>query len=236
MHGIKRNSDGAVGSWTVQTDRGSEDYKAVIIAAPIHSTGINLPSAISSQIPKQPYVHLHVTLLTTTSRQPNPEYFSLSSSSKVPSMVLTTYNGVRKGGKEPEFNSLSYHGYAAKSVDGVPDEWSVKIFSKERISDEWLDKIFMGNVGWVYRKEVSSCHNMFPCLIRSCRRHLPVGCISTTSANNHLSARQVGRRPILRQRIRAVSRSRLHPIFLLFNQQQIYLDNGNGDHCISQCC
>jgi prenylcysteine oxidase / farnesylcysteine lyase len=85
-------------------------------------------------------------------------------------MVLTTYNGVREGGKEPEFNSLSYHGYVTKGVDGVPDEWSVKIFSKERISDEWLDKIFMGKVGWVHRKEVgSSCHNMFPCLIRSCR-------------------------------------------------------------------
>jgi prenylcysteine oxidase/farnesylcysteine lyase len=154
VHSIKRNSDiPGHPSWTVRTDRGSEDYEAVIIAAPIHSTGISLPSAISSRIPKQPYVHLHVTLLATTSPRPNPEYFSLSPSSKVPSMVLTTYEGVRNGGKEPEFNSLSYHGYITKGVDGVPDQWSVKIFSKERISDEWLDKMFMGQVGWVYRKE-----------------------------------------------------------------------------------
>lgn len=69
-------------------------------------------------------------------------------------MILTTYEGVRQGGKEPEFNSLSYHGYITKDKDDAPDQWSVKIFSKERISDEWLDTIFNGQVGWVYRKEV----------------------------------------------------------------------------------
>jgi len=68
-------------------------------------------------------------------------------------MVLTSYEGVRQGGKEPEFNSLSYHGHATTATDGVPEQWSVKIFSKERVSDEWLDKIFMGKVGWVHRKE-----------------------------------------------------------------------------------
>lgn len=153
MHSIKRKS-GVSSAWTVHTDRSSEEYKAVVIAAPFHSTGIDLAPAISSQIPKQPYVHLHVTLLATTSPQPNPEYFSLSASSKVPSMILTTYEGVRRGGKEPEFNSLSYHGYITKDKDDAPDQWSVKIFSKERISDEWLDTIFNGQVGWVYRKEV----------------------------------------------------------------------------------
>lgn len=70
-------------------------------------------------------------------------------------MVLTTYNGVRNGGKEPEFNSLSYHGHITKGDDGAPNQWTVKIFSKEKITDEWLDKIFPGQVGWVYRKEVS---------------------------------------------------------------------------------
>lgn len=155
VRSIKRNSNTPVPpSWTVRTDRGSKNYKAVILAAPFHSTGIKLPSAISSQIPEQPYVHLHVTLLTTTSPQPNPEYFSLSASSRIPSMVLTSYEGVRQGGKEPEFNSLSYHGHATTATDGVPEQWSVKIFSKKRVSDEWLDKIFMGKVGWVHRKEV----------------------------------------------------------------------------------
>lgn len=63
-------------------------------------------------------------------------------------MMLTTYEGVRKGGEEPEFNSLSYLGLVRDA------EWAVKIFSKERITDEWLKKMFFGKVGWVYRKEV----------------------------------------------------------------------------------
>ncbi|TFK36786.1 Prenylcysteine lyase-domain-containing protein [Crucibulum laeve] len=133
--------------WTVRSGRGSVDYKAVILAAPYSSTGIAFPLSISSQIPKQPYVHLHVTLLTTTSPTPSPEYFAMSQSSVVPRMMLTTYQGVRNGGKEPQFNSLSYHGLVREG------EWAVKIFSKERITDEWLNNIFKGKVGWVFRKE-----------------------------------------------------------------------------------
>lgn len=151
VQSIKRQSDE---KWTVKTDRSSANYKAVIIAAPFHSTGISLPDTLASQIPPQPYVHLHVTLLTTTSAQPNPAYFALSSTTKVPGMVLTTYDGVRRGGEEPEFNSLSYHGIVSNGSVGVPDQWSVKIFSKERIEDDWLEKIFPGEVGWIYRKEV----------------------------------------------------------------------------------
>lgn len=63
-------------------------------------------------------------------------------------MMLTTYEGVRHNGKEPEFNSLSYHGLVR------PGEWAVKIFSKQRISDQWLHEVFNGQVGWVFRKEV----------------------------------------------------------------------------------
>jgi prenylcysteine oxidase / farnesylcysteine lyase len=78
----------------------------------------------------------------------DPEYVSLPSSSLAPTTVLTTYQGVREGGKAPEFNSLSYQ---RKIGD---NEWVVKIFSEEAISDEWLNNTFFGQVGWVYRKEV----------------------------------------------------------------------------------
>jgi prenylcysteine oxidase / farnesylcysteine lyase len=124
------------------------DYRAVIIAAPFHSTGINTPSWISSIIPKQPYVHLHVTFVSTNSTSLRPEYLNLSpSTSKTPDMLLTTFDGARHGGKQPEFNSVSYHGKITE------DEWIVKIFSKQRISDEWLGKVFK-HVGWVHRHEV----------------------------------------------------------------------------------
>jgi prenylcysteine oxidase/farnesylcysteine lyase len=63
-------------------------------------------------------------------------------------MLLTTFEGARNGGKEPEFNSMSYHGLISEG------EWVVKIFSKKRISDKWLSDMLDDNVGWVHRKEV----------------------------------------------------------------------------------
>src|ERR1700722_9122342 len=116
---------------------------------------MKVPKAIASQIPPQPYVHLHVTLLTTTSPSPNPKYFGLRDGSSLPKMILTTYEGVRNGGERPEFNSLSFHGAAIQREPNGKREWVAKIFSKQRISDEWLNKVFEG-VGWVHRKEVGS--------------------------------------------------------------------------------
>ncbi|ESK98241.1 prenylcysteine lyase [Moniliophthora roreri MCA 2997] len=133
--------------WIIHSDKGAIAYKAVILAAPLHQTGIDLPPGLVTQVPDQPYVHLHVTLLTTNSPQMNPEYFSMPPSAKIPAMMLTTYDGVRKGGKAPEFNSVSYH----NKID--ENERVVKIFSEERVSDEWLQNAFSGQVSWVYRKE-----------------------------------------------------------------------------------
>lgn len=149
--------------WTLNTVNAStviddvRTYRAVILAAPFHSSGIQLSSEVPLPvIPPQPYVHLHVTLLSTPAVSANPLYFGLKEGTKTPSMILTTYEGARNGGIEPEFNSASYHG-KVRRVDGQPmdiDEGLVKIFSKERVEDEWLKTMF-GQVGWVYRKEVS---------------------------------------------------------------------------------
>lgn len=136
-------------SWNVKSSRGATNYKAVILAAPFHSAGINLPSSLAEQIPEQPYVHLHVTLLSTTSATPNPKYFGLAPSSAVPRVILTTNEGKRAGGVGPEFNSLSYHGLVREG------EWAVKIFSDHELSDAWLNEMFQDKIGWIYRKEVS---------------------------------------------------------------------------------
>lgn len=95
-------------------------------------------------------MHLHVTLLATTAEHPSAEYFGLKQGEKAPRTVLTTATRVREGGKEPEFNSLSYHG----SVAPGRKEQVVKIFSKETLNDEWLRTMFDGQVDWVLRKEV----------------------------------------------------------------------------------
>ncbi|TFK30726.1 hypothetical protein FA15DRAFT_690376 [Coprinopsis marcescibilis] len=134
--------------WTVESSRGSQKYKGVILAAPFHQTKISVPKHIEAQIPAQPYVNLHVTLLATTSPSPNPAYFGLEPGSKVPQVILTSRANARRGGKAPDFNSLTYHGPIR---DG---EWSVKIFSEEEITDEWLSEVFgAGKVGWVHRKQ-----------------------------------------------------------------------------------
>lgn len=150
---VDSSTSAARSSWTVTTDAGiSDSYDEVIIAAPYHSTGIDFQSEshVVASVPPQPYIHLHVTLLSTTLPHPNPQYFSLPDGSYVPTMILTTFEGPRKGGKEPEFNSLTYHG----RVSPGSAEWVVKIFSKSRITDEWLNRVFDGQVGWIYRKEV----------------------------------------------------------------------------------
>ena len=136
--------------WIVKSSRGATNYKAVILAAPFHSTGIDLPSSLAELIPEQPYVHLHVTLLSTTSATPNPKYFGLPPSSAVPRMIVTTNEAKRAGGVGPEFNSISYHGLVREG------EWAVKIFSDHELSDAWLHEMFPDKIGWIYRKEVSS--------------------------------------------------------------------------------
>lgn len=170
-------------NWTITTSQERRDYTAVILAAPFHSADIIVPQAISQKIPQLPYVHLHVTLLSTTSEYPNPDYFNLDASAKPSQMMLTTSENVRKNGKAPEFNSLSYHGLVRDN------EWAVKIFSKERISDEWLAKVFNGKVGWVFRKEA--------CNILTRQRTLPdkfllVGCISQIYSEHFIPSCQAG--------------------------------------------
>jgi len=111
--------------WAVHSTAGSQVYRGIILAAPFHQSGIEIPYELAETIPAQPYVHLHVTLLSTTSPHPNPQYFGLPADVTVPTTILTTYDGGRAGGFEPEFNSLSYHGPLRKTV--VPEEASEQI-------------------------------------------------------------------------------------------------------------
>jgi len=140
--------EGYDNQWTVASSRGSQNYRGVILAAPFHGSRINVPASIKAQIPPQPYVRLHVTVLTTTAPHPSPSYFGLPEGSTVPGMIFTSQANSRQGGKKPEFNSLAYHGLVREG------EWSVKIFSAAALSDEWLATVFgKGGIKWIYRKE-----------------------------------------------------------------------------------
>jgi prenylcysteine oxidase/farnesylcysteine lyase len=129
----------------------TKPFDAVIIAAPHKSTKISFPSS-SARVPPVPYVHLHVTLFTTTSRSPNAAYFNLPEGSAIPSMILTSAQARRQGAPEPDFNSMNY----LQKTSADREEWVVKVFSKKRIEDTWLEKVFgKGKIGWVLRHEVS---------------------------------------------------------------------------------
>lgn len=138
-----------------------------------------MSSELADRIPPQPYVHLHVTLLTTRDDTVKANYFGLSPGNYIPKTILTTSEGVQSGGMEPDFNSLSYHGRVRKTNEtgdwNEQEEWNVKIFSKQRISDEWLAEAF-DHVGWVYRKEVS-VHVLSACVPHS--DVASVGCVPT---------------------------------------------------------
>jgi prenylcysteine oxidase/farnesylcysteine lyase len=127
-------------------------YDAVILAAPHGSSNIQFESAMIPSLASLPvveYVNLHVTLLATKSPTPQASFFDLDSNTKIPTTVLTT--GTIPA--EERFNSISYH--TTINRPGQPKEWIVKIFSKEELSDAWLDAAFgPENVGWVHRKLV----------------------------------------------------------------------------------
>lgn len=174
--GLRKIAVSSLAKWvlSVEGDLSTPEippYDHVIIAAPFASSGITIlgsPAARTLLEPPVEYVHLHITVLATTSRAPNATYFALRERSHIPAMILTTWDAARHGGdntSRPEFNSLIYVGQIKTLKDHGIDEWAVRIFSGQRISDELLENLFgEGQVGWVFRKEVKlqqlACHSV----------------------------------------------------------------------------
>lgn len=176
----------------------TKPFDAVIVAAPHQYTNISFPSS-SAKVPLVPYVHLHVTLFTTTSPSANPAYFNLPEGSSVPAMILTSADGRRHGGREPDFNSMNY----LQSVGSGKEEWVVKIFSKQRIEDAWLEGAFgKGKVGWILRHEVGVSNLPLAVVDK-----LAVGCLPRLTAYEEVSTNGTRRWSLLRQRSRKVRES-----------------------------
>ncbi|TKY88640.1 hypothetical protein EX895_002271 [Sporisorium graminicola] len=82
--------------WYIGTKSGEgELYDAVIIATPWHNADITLLNT-PQRVKSKPYVHLHVTLLTTSRASPRPEYFGLGEQDAVPTTILTSSESVRR--------------------------------------------------------------------------------------------------------------------------------------------
>jgi prenylcysteine oxidase/farnesylcysteine lyase len=101
------------------------------------------------------YVHLHVTLFTTTRSSPAPSFFGLSDNETIPVEVLTSGYTARTPGTDasftpPRFQSLTWRG-ETKPGSG---EWVVKIFSLAAVDDATIRAIIGDEEpGWVLRKE-----------------------------------------------------------------------------------
>ncbi|KAH8832141.1 Prenylcysteine lyase-domain-containing protein [Flagelloscypha sp. PMI_526] len=142
---VKSILSGPGGKWVLTAGTKTYNFDYIILAAPFHQTGIFVPPSIAASIPAQPYVHLHVTLFTTTQATYNSAYFNATSP---PQTMLTTANRARLHPPQPgpKFNAIQYRGKISDT------ESIVKIFSTQRISDQEIHG-FVNNVGWVYRKE-----------------------------------------------------------------------------------
>ncbi|QRW00032.1 prenylcysteine lyase [Ceratobasidium sp. AG-Ba] len=144
---------GSSGKWHLGVEGGEEEtFDTVVLAAPVKGTNIKIeaPELDSAKaFPPVDYVHLHVTLLSTTSEHPQASYFipNAAPGTKIPQTILTTSTGP----VEPEFNSLTYHETIERNGK---TERIVKIFSKTKLDDAWLEKVFGSEtIGWVFRKE-----------------------------------------------------------------------------------
>ncbi|KAN0064303.1 hypothetical protein ACQY0O_002494 [Thecaphora frezii] len=159
--------------WVGTRDGEGEMFDAVIVAAPWHDADITLLNT-DRRVAKPPYVHLYVTVLTTTAKTPNPEYFGFGRGDEVPRTILTSDESVRRAGTEGrggqmgfkaphlEFLSLNYlrplrsrNATLSPPPSARSNEHVVKIFSLAPISDDLLSRLFGHQdtaLGWVHRK------------------------------------------------------------------------------------
>ncbi|GES94549.1 prenylcysteine lyase [Rhizophagus clarus] len=130
------SSNGTNVKYVVKTkDGSSEEYDAVVLAAPIQFTGIEFEN-MNLKIKKIPYVTLHVTLVTG---HVNPAYFGRSKIEDVPEQIVTTNSG------KCEFLSFA-------SKLRLPNGETInKLFSHHELSDEMLDRLYISR-SWTFRK------------------------------------------------------------------------------------
>ena len=107
----KLDADGASRpKWLVSTADGRRDaFDAVIVAAPLQSTGIGIAnSRAAMQVPLVDYVYLHVTLVVTSAPQPRGSAFGFDDDRKLPATILSTFAAADRGErKRPLINSLN---------------------------------------------------------------------------------------------------------------------------------
>lgn len=175
--------------WYIGTKSGEgEVYDAVIIATPWHNADITLLNT-RERVKGKPFVHLHVTLLTTSRPSPNPEYFGLGSQDAIPTTILTSDESIRRASeknkapqgeapsqkqqqqklKNPQLDFFSLNYLRSLSPPSTPSmkkedtEYVVKIFSSSPIPDSLLNRLFgLSTISWIHRHEWDSFPYLTP--------------------------------------------------------------------------
>lgn len=143
-------------TWTVEWEDAvgshSKKFDDVIVAAPFHSSGIEIVNSdAASLIPPIEYVQLHVTIVITNASTPQLCFFDPASpcSSAAPPTIYTALDDYDQGRTDikPLINSLNY----LKAFDD--GTFAVKLFSPQTLSASDLDRAFgRYNTLWRYEK------------------------------------------------------------------------------------
>lgn len=126
----------------------SEDlFDSVVLAAPFQYSNLDIEEGLLTRTPDEvPYVQLHVTLFTTN-RTMSAAFFNLTPGAEVPTSVLTTLPPDEEPGRgEKSVGSTGFFSISTLrqviNPATMEKELLYKIFSAEKISSEFLSKLF----------------------------------------------------------------------------------------------
>ncbi|KAI9484518.1 Prenylcysteine lyase-domain-containing protein [Zychaea mexicana] len=139
--------------YVVITEDGMDIYDTVLMTAPLHSVGIELP--YSTVLPAHRQYHtVHVTMVAGV---PDPSYFGRTQET-MPTMVVSTGSPLTdhfSGGEQP-FTTFAIHKYLDDTGESV-----VKMFSSKAMSEDALDRLFVSR-SWTLRKEWEAFPDLVP--------------------------------------------------------------------------
>ncbi|KAL1900489.1 hypothetical protein Sste5346_002210 [Sporothrix stenoceras] len=126
-----------------------DEYDNIVVATPYQFSKISTGDGVlQTAIDEIPYVQLHVTLFASPLR-PSPAFFGLEPGTPVPTTVLTTLadddddqgsSGADGSGKAGFFSVSTLR--RAINPDTLREEYLYKIFSPEKVTPEFLSKLF----------------------------------------------------------------------------------------------
>ena len=124
-----------------------EPFDTVVLAAPLQFSNLKVENGLLKRKPDEiPYVRLHVTLFTT-SKTMSAAFFNLTADAEVPNTILTTLppdeipEDPERGVGSPGFFSISTLRQVINPKT-LEKENLYKIFSPEKVTPEFLSKLF----------------------------------------------------------------------------------------------